>query len=58
MSIRFTDGMSFDTGGPLRIQRRRDGYYVVGQGMLCPVDSPEEGRKLIQQLQGEECNGN
>lgn len=56
--IHFSDGMSFQTDGPLRLTRRSDGWYVVGQGMLCPVQDPEEGRKLIQQLQGEECNGN
>ena len=29
-TLRFDDGMSFDTSGPLRISIRRDGMYVVG----------------------------
>ena len=28
----------------------KDGYYVVGDGMCCPVDSFEEGKKLIESL--------
>ena len=48
--MRFSDGMTFDTSGPLRLTRRRDGRYVVGNGMLCPVDSIEEGEKFIARL--------
>lgn len=46
--LRFSDGMSFNTDGPLRITRRSDGLYVVGNGMLIPIDSVEEGREIIQ----------
>lgn len=48
--MRFSDGMEFDTSGPYRITRKSDGLYVVGNGMLCPVDSYEEGEKLIESL--------
>ena len=48
--LQFNDGVSFDTSGRLRIVRKFDGYYVVGQNMMCPVDSYEDGRKLIAQL--------
>lgn len=48
--LRFSDGMEIDTDGELRIVRKRDGLYVVGQGMCCPVDSPAEGRALIAKL--------
>jgi len=48
--MRFSDGMTFDTSGPLRLTRRRDGWYVVGNGMLCPVGSSEEGEKFIERL--------
>lgn len=51
MAIEFSDGMVFDTAGPLRIQRRRDGFYVVGMGMLIPVADHAEGRRLIEELQ-------
>ena len=48
--IKFSDGMTFDTTGPLRLTCRSDGWYVVGEGMLCPVDNIEAGQKLIQDL--------
>ena len=49
--MRFSDGMKFDTSGPLRLTRRSDGWYVIGEGMLMPVDSPEEGREIIKEMQ-------
>jgi hypothetical protein len=55
--LRFTDGMEFDTSGPLRIVYRKDGLYVVGQGMLIPIDSPEEGAELIAKNTGDVVRG-
>ena len=52
MKLRFTDGMEFDTSGELRVVHRKDGYYVVGEGMLVAVDSPEDGKRLIEELRG------
>ena len=50
-NIKFSDGMSFDTSGAVyHITRRNDGWYVVGRGMLCPVNSLEEGREMIEEL--------
>lgn len=48
--LKFTDGVTFDTSGPYRIEERFDGLYVVGGGMLCPVNSREEGLELIKTL--------
>ena len=48
--MRFSDGMTFNTGGPLRPTKRKDGWYVVGKGMLIPVDSLEEGREIIAKM--------
>jgi len=48
--IEFTDGVKFNTDGDYRIERRFDGYYVVGNGMLCPVDDRDEGKDLITKL--------
>ena len=45
--LKFSDGMSFDTSGPLRVEHRSDGYYVVGNGRMFAVDTYEEGRKYI-----------
>lgn len=47
MSLTFSDGMTFNTSGPLRLVKRSDGWYVVGEGTLIPVASPEEGRMWI-----------
>jgi len=47
MSLRFSDGMTFDTSGKLRMVRKSDGLYVVGNGCLIPVDSPEEALEII-----------
>jgi hypothetical protein len=48
--LRFSDGEEFDTGGELRIEARRDGLYVLGGGLMIPVDSREEGQQLIREL--------
>jgi hypothetical protein len=48
--LRFKDGVSFDTSGPLRITKRADGWYVVGQGFLCPCDTEDEAQKLLADL--------
>ena len=45
--LKFSDGVEFDTSGPLRPEQRHDGWYVVGQGMLIPVDSEEDALKYI-----------
>jgi hypothetical protein len=46
-TLRFSDGVSFDTDGAMRVEYRSDGYYVVGEGWLIPVDSHEAGKKYI-----------
>lgn len=52
--MRFNDGMSFDTSGPLRIVWKSDGFYVVGQNMLIPIRDADEGRRLIEQFSKED----
>jgi len=47
MTLKFSDGMEFDTSGPLRIESRSDGLYVVGNGQLIPVSSYEEAEEII-----------
>ena len=44
--------MEFDLSGPLRIEEREDGYYVVGRNQLIPVDSQEEGLAQIKRMGG------
>lgn len=45
--LKFSDGMEFDLSGPLRVELRSDGYYVVGQGMLMAVNTKEQGEEYI-----------
>lgn len=49
-TLRFNDGIEFDTSGKLRVTRRSDGYYVVGDGMLCAVADWKEGQALVYQM--------
>jgi len=46
--LHFNDGISIDTSCELRILKLYDGYYVVGEGMLLPMDSYEECQEFIE----------
>lgn len=48
--LEFTDGVKIDTSGPQRVIGLTDGFYVVGDGMCCPVDSREEGDAMIKRM--------
>ena len=48
--LRFSDGEEFDTSGELRVEERKDGFYVIGNGLLIPVKSHEEGLSLIRDV--------
>ncbi len=50
--LTFSDGETFDTSGPLRIERRRDGLYVLGEGLLCACDTREEAEELLREFKG------
>lgn len=52
MTLRFSDGEEFDTRGELRVIRRKDGLYVIGQGHLIPIDTREEGEQIIREMRG------
>lgn len=53
MTLRFSDGVSFNTEGPMRIESRHDGLYVVGRGFLIPINTMEEGHSIIQRFNKE-----
>lgn len=40
--LRFSDNININTDGPLRKLHLSDGWYVVGQGMLIPMNSEQE----------------
>ena len=48
--LRFSDGVDIFTGGEYRIIKEIDGYYVTGGGRLIPVNSRQEGEKIIHQM--------
>jgi hypothetical protein len=48
--LKFTDGEEFDTAGPLRLDERYDGWYVIGEGLLLPVKDKKEGLEVIKQM--------
>lgn len=45
--LRFSDGVSIDTGGKLRIITLRDGLYVVGEGMLIPCRDRKDAKETL-----------
>ncbi len=51
--LKFNDGVEIDTSGPkYYVTKKRDGYYVVGNGFCGPVDSREEGEEFIKKMTG------
>ena len=48
--LRFSDGITIDQSGTLRIIKKIDGYYVIGRGLSCPVSSIKEGHEVIDML--------
>ena len=48
--LRFSDGMEFDVSGDPRVIHRRDGWYVVGRGMLVPVADCNEGDRVVAEM--------
>lgn len=45
--LKFSDGEEFDLSGPLRVELRADGYYVLGENMMMAVNTLEEGLTYI-----------
>jgi hypothetical protein len=45
--LTFTDGETFDLSGPLRLEERYDGWYVLGNNRMIPVASQDAGMKHI-----------
>ena len=48
--LRFSDGIEVDTSGELRPLRLKDGWYVVGAGMMAPVNDLDEAREVIRKM--------
>lgn len=50
MTLRFSDGVTVDTSGPLRAVHRSDGWYVLGEGYLLPMRDEKEARGMLETL--------
>ena len=46
----FGDGVEFEMDVPLHTERRNDGLYVVGEGMVIPVKDDEEANYWLTEL--------
>jgi len=46
--LTFTDGETFDLSGPLRLEKRADGWYVLGENRMMAVNDVNEGKKYIE----------
>ena len=49
-TLRFSDGEEFDTSVPLQLTLRKDGWYVIGEGNLIPVESLDKGREVVKEM--------
>jgi len=52
---KLSSGIEIDVSGSLKVLEVEDGFYVVGQEMLIPVKSREEGREEIRKIKQGEC---
>lgn len=50
MELQFSDGVTINTGGPLRKLHLEDGWYVIGNGFCIPVASEDEADKTILEM--------
>ena len=49
-TLTFSDGETFDTSVELQLTRRKDGWYVIGEGHLIPVKDIDEGREKLKEM--------
>lgn len=48
--LKFSDGVTVDTSGPIRTLELYDGWYVIGAGYLIPVESQKAAEDLAKEL--------
>jgi len=48
--LMFSDFLTVDTSGELRLIRLSDGWYITGEGLLYPVDNPIEGNEILEDM--------
>ena len=52
---KLTNDVEIDVSGGLRVLEIENDFYVVGQEMLIPVNSWEEGLEEIRKIKESEC---
>ena len=57
-TLTFSDGESFDTSVELQLTHRKDGWYVIGEGLLIPVVDIDKGRAMLKQIKEERKQNN
>ena len=48
--LKFTDGEVFDLSGELRAEERYDGWYVLGENRMIPVNDQDDALNTIDKL--------
>lgn len=48
--LRFTDGVTLDTSGSLRIVEKSDGLYVLGNGWSIPCKDEKEALETLRSM--------
>ncbi len=46
-TLKFSDGEVFDLSGSLRKEHRTDGWYILGENKLIPVNDEQEADEYI-----------
>lgn len=49
-TLKFTDGETFDLSGELRAEERYDGWYVLGENRMIPVNDEFDAIQTIDKL--------
>jgi len=52
---KLTNDVEIDVSGGLKVLEIENDFYVVGQEMLIPVNSREEGLEEIRKIKESEC---
>lgn len=50
--LKFSDGEEFDLTGKLRLEKRYDGWYLLGNNQMIPIKDEKEGNRLIKKMGG------
>ena len=55
--LKFSDGEEFDTSCKPRIENRKDGLYVIGNGQLIPTNNIKESLEFLNRISIEPPEG-